>query len=138
MALTFLSKPGGGNSSRHLSPVLSRSQQSASKSTTESCDLWAKVRRRQVIRVGVTYEQEVDCGSGGLRYSWTLLDSAGGVFPLPAIHTHGQTLTLPAYLLGYGTYTAVARVGEGCPPPPISASPLWTFPELRWSCCRCR
>lgn len=62
--------------------------------------------------MGVTYEQEVACGSGDLRYSWTLLDSAGGVVPLPAIHTHRQTLTLPGYLLGYGTYTAVARVRE--------------------------
>lgn len=62
--------------------------------------------------MGVTYEREVDCGSGGLRYSWTLLDSAGAVFPLPAIDTHGQTLTLPGFLLDYDTYTAVARVRE--------------------------
>lgn len=71
------------------------------------------MRRHEVIRVGVTYEQEVDCGSGGLHYSWSLLDSAGRLFPLPAIHTHRQTLTLPAYLLGYDSYTAVAKV-QGC------------------------
>uniref|UniRef100_H3BXX9 Polycystic kidney disease 1a n=1 Tax=Tetraodon nigroviridis TaxID=99883 RepID=H3BXX9_TETNG len=69
-----------------------------------------QVRRHEVVRVGVTYEQEVDCGSGGLGYSWTLWDSAGGVFPLPGIHTHRQTLTLPSFLLDYDTYTAVARV----------------------------
>lgn len=70
------------------------------------------MRRYEVIRVAVTYEQEVDCGSGGLHYSWTLLDSAGGVFPLPVIDTRGQTLTLPGYLLDYDTYTAVARVRD--------------------------
>lgn len=70
------------------------------------------MRRHQVLRVGVAYEQEVDCGSGGLGYSWTLLDSAGGLFPLPAIDTRGQTLRLPPYLLDYDTYTAVARVGD--------------------------
>lgn len=70
------------------------------------------MRRHHVLRVGVTYEQEVDCGSRGLAYSWTLLDSAGGLFPLPAINTRRQTLRLPPYLLDYDTYTAVARVGE--------------------------
>lgn len=63
--------------------------------------------------MGVTYEQEVDCGPGGLGYSWTLLDSAGGLFPLLAIDTHRQTLRLPPHLLDYDTYTAVARVRVG-------------------------
>lgn len=75
-------------------------------------DLSTKVRRYEVIRVGVTYEQEFDCGSDGLHYSWILLDSAGWVFPLPAIDTHRQTLTLPGYLLDYDIYTAVAKVQD--------------------------
>lgn len=73
-----------------------------------------KVRRYEVIRLGVTYETEVDCDSGGLRYTWTLFDSAGRVFPLPLIDTHKQTLTLLSHLLDYDTYTAIARVSTGC------------------------
>ncbi|TWW71107.1 Polycystic kidney disease 1 like 1 [Takifugu flavidus] len=73
-----------------------------------------QVRRYEVIRVGVTYEREFDCGSGGLHYSWILLDSAGWVFPLPAIDTHRQTLTLPGYLLDYDIYTAVAKALDSC------------------------
>ncbi len=68
-----------------------------------------KVRRYEVIRLGVTFETEVDFDiSGGLHYTWTLFDSAGRVLGLPLIDTHRQTLTLPGHLLHYGTYTATA------------------------------
>nr|XP_046228097.1 polycystic kidney disease 1 like 1 [Scatophagus argus] len=70
-----------------------------------------QVRRYEVVRLGVTYETEVDCDlSGGLRYTWTLFDSAGRVFPLPLIDTHQQSLILPSHLLHYDTYTAIAMV----------------------------
>lgn len=79
--------------------------------------------------MGVTYEREVDCGSAALHYSWTFLESAGRVFPLPAIDTHRQTLTLPSYLLDYDTYTAVARVRRCCFLPKMSGSPRQMFPD---------
>ncbi|KAG8009401.1 Polycystic kidney disease 1 like 1 [Nibea albiflora] len=70
-----------------------------------------QVRRYESIRLGVTYETEVDCDiSGGLHYTWTLFDSAGRVFPLPLIDTHRQSLVLPSHLLHYDTYSAIARV----------------------------
>lgn len=69
-----------------------------------------KVRRYEVIHLGVTYENEVDCDSEGLGYTWTLFDSAGRIFPLPLIDVHKQTLILPSHLLDYETYTATARV----------------------------
>lgn len=69
-----------------------------------------KVRRYEVIHLGVTYDNEVDCDSEGLGYTWTLVDSAGRVFPLPLVDVHKQTLTLPSHLLDYETYTATARV----------------------------
>ncbi|KAA8580858.1 hypothetical protein FQN60_013816 [Etheostoma spectabile] len=69
-----------------------------------------QVRRYEVVRLGVTYESEVDCDiSGGLHYTWTLFDSAGRVIPLPFIDTHRQSLILPSHLLHYDTYTAIAR-----------------------------
>lgn len=72
-----------------------------------------KVRRFEVIRLGVTYETEVDCDiSGGLHYTWTLFDSAGRVFPLPLVDTRRQSLILPSRLLHYDTYTAIARVSS--------------------------
>lgn len=71
------------------------------------------MRRYEVIRLGVTYETEVDCDvSGGLRYTWTLSDSAGRDFPLPLVDTHRQSLVLPSYILRYDTYTARARVSD--------------------------
>uniref|UniRef100_A0A3B5BJT4 Polycystin 1 like 1, transient receptor potential channel interacting n=1 Tax=Stegastes partitus TaxID=144197 RepID=A0A3B5BJT4_9TELE len=70
-----------------------------------------QVRRHEVVRLGVTYDTEVDCdGSGGLHYTWTLFDSAGRSFPLPLTDTHRQSLTLQSHLLLYDTYTAIARV----------------------------
>ncbi|XP_037613525.1 polycystic kidney disease 1 like 1 [Sebastes umbrosus] len=70
-----------------------------------------QVRRFEVIRLGVTYETEVDCDiSGGLHYTWTLFDSAGRVFPLPLVDTRRQSLILHSHLLHYDTYTAIARV----------------------------
>lgn len=72
-----------------------------------------KAQRHEVIRLGVTFETEVDCDiSGGLHYTWTLFDSAGRVFPLPLIDTHRHSLILPSHLLHYDTYTAIARVSS--------------------------
>uniref|UniRef100_UPI0025AE2B8E polycystin-1-like protein 1 n=1 Tax=Doryrhamphus excisus TaxID=161450 RepID=UPI0025AE2B8E len=68
-----------------------------------------QVRRHEVVRLGVTYEDEVDCEeSKGLRYTWTLVDSAGHILPLA--DAHKQSLVLPGHFLHYGTYTAIARV----------------------------
>ncbi|KAM9839687.1 polycystin-1-like protein 1 [Aulostomus maculatus] len=73
--------------------------------------LKVQVRRYEVIRLGVTYETEVDCDTTrGLRYTWTMFDSVGRIFPLTLIDTHRQTLVLRSHLLHYDTYTAVARV----------------------------
>uniref|UniRef100_A0A667XXN0 Polycystic kidney disease 1b n=1 Tax=Myripristis murdjan TaxID=586833 RepID=A0A667XXN0_9TELE len=70
-----------------------------------------QARRYEVIRLGVTYESEVDCDvSEGLHYTWTLYDSAGLAFPLPLIDSHKQSITLPSHFLHYDTYSAVARV----------------------------
>ncbi|XP_051910204.1 polycystic kidney disease 1 like 1 [Hippocampus zosterae] len=68
-----------------------------------------QVPRHDVIRLGVSYEGDVECdASRGLRYTWTLSDSAGRV--LPVADAHGQRLVLPGHLLRYDTYAAVARV----------------------------
>lgn len=70
-----------------------------------------QVRRYEVLRLGVTYEAEVDCDvTRGLRYTWTLFDSAGRLFPLTLTDSHRQSLVLPSHLLQYDTYTATARV----------------------------
>ncbi|XP_058481712.1 polycystin-1-like protein 1 [Solea solea] len=70
-----------------------------------------QVQRYEVIRLGVTYDTELDCdSSGGLHYTWTLLDSAGRSLHLPFTDTHRQSLTLQSYFLQYDTYTATARV----------------------------
>ncbi|XP_034038147.1 polycystic kidney disease 1 like 1-like [Thalassophryne amazonica] len=70
-----------------------------------------RVQRHEVIRLGVTYEAELDCdGSDGLHYTWKLYDSGGHLVPLPLIDTHRHSVTLPSHFLHYGTYTAVARV----------------------------
>ncbi|XP_055363784.1 polycystic kidney disease 1 like 1 isoform X2 [Betta splendens] len=73
--------------------------------------LQIQVWRHEPVHLGVTYEDELDCAvMGGLRYAWTLVDSAGHSLPLPFVHTHGQSLILPARLLHYGAYVAIARV----------------------------
>uniref|UniRef100_A0A668TEH4 Polycystic kidney disease 1b n=1 Tax=Oreochromis aureus TaxID=47969 RepID=A0A668TEH4_OREAU len=70
-----------------------------------------QVRRYDVVHLGVTYETEVDCDvSRGLRYSWTLFDSAGRAVSLRLTDTHRQTLVVQSHLLQYDTYTATARV----------------------------
>lgn len=72
------------------------------------------MRRYEVIRLGVTYETEIDCDApGGLQYTWTVLDSAGRILSLPLTDTHTQGLTLQSHLLQYDTYTATARVSSG-------------------------
>uniref|UniRef100_A0A3Q2Z1M3 Polycystic kidney disease protein 1-like 1 n=1 Tax=Hippocampus comes TaxID=109280 RepID=A0A3Q2Z1M3_HIPCM len=68
-----------------------------------------QVRRHNIIRLGVSYEGDMECdASRGLRYTWTLSDSAGHVLPVP--DAHKQLLVLPGHLLHHDTYTAVARV----------------------------
>uniref|UniRef100_A0A3Q3GA85 Polycystin 1 like 1, transient receptor potential channel interacting n=1 Tax=Kryptolebias marmoratus TaxID=37003 RepID=A0A3Q3GA85_KRYMA len=70
-----------------------------------------QVWRFEVVRLGVTFESDVECDvSGGLRYSWTLLDSAGRDVPLPLGDKQKQILVLPSHALQYNTYTATARV----------------------------
>uniref|UniRef100_A0A3Q4GJI1 Polycystic kidney disease protein 1-like 1-like n=1 Tax=Neolamprologus brichardi TaxID=32507 RepID=A0A3Q4GJI1_NEOBR len=70
-----------------------------------------QVRRYEAVHLGVTYETEVDCDvSRGLRYSWTLCDSAGQAVLLPLTDTHRQILIVQSHLLEYDTYTATARV----------------------------
>ncbi|XP_065805230.1 polycystin-1-like protein 1 [Labrus bergylta] len=70
-----------------------------------------QVPRYETIRLGVTYETEVDCDiSGGLHYTWTLFDSAGRILSLRLVDTNRQSLILPRHLLHYDTYTAIARV----------------------------
>lgn len=75
--------------------------------------LCAQVWRFEVVRLGVTFESDVECdGSAGLRYSWTLSDSAGRVVSLPLRDKHEQTLVLRSRVLQYDTYTATARVSQ--------------------------
>ncbi|KAM7390602.1 hypothetical protein PAMA_008670 [Pampus argenteus] len=70
-----------------------------------------QVQRYEVIRLGVTYETEVDCDiSRGLHYTWTLFDSSGQIFPLTLTNIHRQSIILPSHLLHYDTYTAIAKV----------------------------
>ncbi|XP_029955937.1 polycystic kidney disease 1 like 1 [Salarias fasciatus] len=70
-----------------------------------------QARRYEAVRLGVTYEADVDCdASEGVHYTWTLLDSAGRTFPLPLTDTHSQSLVLQSRLLPYDTYTAIAKV----------------------------
>lgn len=69
-----------------------------------------QVRRYEDVRLGVTYESEVECESRGIGYTWTLSDSAGQVVPLALIDVHKRALILPRHFLDYGTYTATARV----------------------------
>ncbi|XP_061614846.1 polycystin-1-like protein 1 [Phyllopteryx taeniolatus] len=68
-----------------------------------------QVRRHDVLHLGVSYEADVECGiSTGLHYTWTMLDSAGHILPVP--DAHKQRLVLPGHLLDYDTYTATAKV----------------------------
>uniref|UniRef100_A0A3Q1IV35 Polycystic kidney disease 1b n=1 Tax=Anabas testudineus TaxID=64144 RepID=A0A3Q1IV35_ANATE len=70
-----------------------------------------QVWRYESVRLGVTYENDMNCDTAaGLHYSWALLDSVGQIFPLPRTDTHRQSLILPSHLLHYETYTAMARV----------------------------
>ncbi|XP_028289333.1 polycystic kidney disease 1 like 1 [Parambassis ranga] len=73
--------------------------------------LKVQVPRYEIIRLGVTYETEVDCDvSGGLHYTWTLFNSAGQSVSLPHTDTDRQSLILQSHLLQYDTYSATARV----------------------------
>ncbi|XP_077365843.1 polycystin-1-like protein 1 [Festucalex cinctus] len=68
-----------------------------------------QVRRHNAIRLGVSYEADIECDvMRGVRYTWTLFDSAGHIWPVS--DAHKQNLQLPAHLLHYHTYIAMARV----------------------------
>ncbi|XP_057679778.1 polycystic kidney disease 1 like 1 [Corythoichthys intestinalis] len=68
-----------------------------------------QVRRHDVIHLGVSYEGDVECDVlRGLRYTWSLFNSAGHILPVP--DAHKQSLVLPGHLLHYDTYIATAKV----------------------------
>ncbi|XP_036410976.1 polycystic kidney disease 1 like 1 [Megalops cyprinoides] len=70
-----------------------------------------QVRRYQTLRLGVTYEADIQCNiSQGLLYSWAVYESGGLQVQLPPIEAQKQSIELPNNFLHYGTYTAVARV----------------------------
>uniref|UniRef100_A0A3B3C2D0 Polycystin-1-like protein 1 n=1 Tax=Oryzias melastigma TaxID=30732 RepID=A0A3B3C2D0_ORYME len=70
-----------------------------------------QVRRHEVVRLGVSFDSDLNCSvSGELHYSWTLHDSAGLTVPLPVTSTHRQSLVLQSFTLQYGIYKATARV----------------------------
>ncbi|XP_066497585.1 polycystin-1-like protein 1 [Hoplias malabaricus] len=70
-----------------------------------------QVWRYEPVTLGVTFESQIQCNiSRGLRYSWTLYTQTGQQLHIPHIHTDRQSLSLPQYLLHYGTYTATAKV----------------------------
>ncbi|XP_053782552.1 polycystin-1-like protein 1 [Desmodus rotundus] len=71
-----------------------------------------QVWRSQPLTLGVTFEAAMLCDiAQGLSYTWTFTTSAGWQVALPpAVHTHGQTVTVPSYALEPGNYTALAKV----------------------------
>ncbi|XP_063778763.1 polycystin-1-like protein 1 isoform X2 [Pseudophryne corroboree] len=71
-----------------------------------------QIRRYEDLHLGVTFEAAILCNiSLGLQYQWSVVKSDGSVTPLPAhVNNRKQTITLPAFSLGYGNYTALARV----------------------------
>ncbi|XP_069588362.1 polycystin-1-like protein 1 [Ranitomeya imitator] len=71
-----------------------------------------QIRRYEELHLGVTFEAAILCNiSQGLYYSWLFLKINGTVIPLPPyIDNKKQTITLPAFSLNYGSYTALARV----------------------------
>lgn len=72
-----------------------------------------QVWRSQPVTLAVTFEAAILCDiSRGLSYTWSLQDCAGLRVPLPpAVSTHRRTITVPAYFLEPGNYTALAKVG---------------------------
>ncbi|XP_054427290.1 polycystin-1-like protein 1 [Pteronotus mesoamericanus] len=71
-----------------------------------------QVWRSQPVTLGVAFDAAMLCDSArGLSYAWTFTNSAGSQVPLPpAVHTHGQTVTVPGCSLEPGNYTALAKV----------------------------
>lgn len=70
-----------------------------------------QVWRYQPVRLGVTFEEQIQCNiSKGLHYSWTLYGPTGLQLSITGIKTNQQHLELPGYLLHYGTYRAAAKV----------------------------
>lgn len=82
-----------------------------------------QVWRSQPVMLAVTFEAAILCDiSRGLSYSWSLQDCAGLRVPLPpAVSTHRRTITVPAFFLEPGNYTALAKVGWRRARPPAQA-----------------
>ncbi|KAJ8376555.1 hypothetical protein SKAU_G00071350 [Synaphobranchus kaupii] len=70
-----------------------------------------QMRRYQALRLGVTYEADIQCNiSQGLLYSWALYGTGGLQVHLSPVETHQQNIELPNNFLHYGSYTAIAKV----------------------------
>uniref|UniRef100_W5N700 Polycystin-1-like protein 1 n=1 Tax=Lepisosteus oculatus TaxID=7918 RepID=W5N700_LEPOC len=70
-----------------------------------------KVSRHEALRLGVTFEADVQCGeSRALLYRWAVYDASGAPVLLPPVESSRQVIKVPKHSLHYGTYTAVARV----------------------------
>ncbi|XP_040210381.1 polycystic kidney disease protein 1-like 1 [Rana temporaria] len=71
-----------------------------------------QIRRYEDLFLGVTFEATVICNiSQGLKYHWSFMKTDGTFIFLPAhVENSKQTITLPAFSLDYGNYTALARV----------------------------
>ncbi|XP_073533023.1 polycystin-1-like protein 1 [Phyllobates terribilis] len=71
-----------------------------------------QIRRYEELHLGVTFEAAILCNiSQGLNYNWSFVKIDGTVIPLPPhIDNKKQTITLPAFSLNYGSYTALTRV----------------------------
>ncbi|XP_018424149.1 PREDICTED: polycystic kidney disease protein 1-like 1 [Nanorana parkeri] len=71
-----------------------------------------QIRRYEDLYLGVTFEATVICNiSQGLKYHWSFIKTDVTYIFLPArVENSKQTITLPAFSLDYGNYTALARV----------------------------
>ncbi|KAM5158264.1 polycystin-1-like protein 1 [Mantella aurantiaca] len=71
-----------------------------------------QIRRYEELYLGVTFEATVKCHiPKGLKYHWSFMKPDGTSIFLPAhVENSKQTITLPAFSLDYGNYTALARV----------------------------
>ncbi|XP_075684334.1 polycystin-1-like protein 1 [Rhinoderma darwinii] len=71
-----------------------------------------QIRRYEELHLGVTFEAAILCNiSQGLFYYWSFVKSSGTIISLPPhIDNTKQTITLPAFSLDYGNYTALTRV----------------------------
>ncbi|KAM4026856.1 polycystin-1-like protein 1 [Anomaloglossus baeobatrachus] len=74
--------------------------------------LKVQIRRYEELHLGVTFEAAILCNiSKGLHYNWSFVKMDGTVVPLPPhVDNKKQTITLPAFSLNSGSYTALTRV----------------------------